>query len=467
MSLNYKEIDALLQEADLDNSFIQEISQFDYHHLILQFYQPSRECLLLISLAPGTLRMHLTEKKRKALPKPPRFTAYLKSHIKGARLNHFRQLGGDRILEMRFSKGDARYRLYIKLWENNTNLILCDENMKILDCFTRRPKRDEIPGSTWKPQDYGNSPPPPMEIREFPGEGTLSRRVELYYRQEEQDSQRKKLLGEALPLLDNEIASLERRIARQKKQQKKGDSLRLKKQGDLIMAHLHELKKGDQWLDCTLDDGQIRIPLDPKLDPWANGEKYYKNYKKKKRQEEQSDSSAEKELLEQYKKQREKLQQVKQIDALKQWLEENRPKLQSRSKNVPEVKQPGLRFRSGAFDILVGRNARENDQLLRNYVRGNDTWLHCRDYSGGYVFIRGPKGKSIPLEILLDAANLAIKFSRAREEDQADLHYTQVKYLRRAKNGPRGLVIPTQEKNLMVKKDESRLNRLLDQGGNL
>jgi len=466
MSLNYREIDALLQEADLNNSFIQEVVQFDFHHLLFQFYQPSRESLLMISLAPGALRIHLSERKRKALPKPPRFTAYLKSHIKGARLTSLQQLGGDRIIEMCFRKGDAQYHLYIKLWENNTNLILCDENSKILDCFTRRPKRGEIPGKSWNPQDYGTTNPPPMEIREFPGEGSLSQRVERFYRREEQDRQRKKLLGEALPLLDNEIASLERRISRQQKQREKGDSLRLKKQGDLIMAHLHELKKGDQWLDCTLEEGQIRIPLDPKLDPWANGEKYYKNYKKKRRQEEQADSSEEKKLLEQYKKQREKLQETEEIDYLRQWLEENRPKLQASGNKDSDKKQPGLRFRSGAFDIRVGRNARENDQLLRSYVRGNDTWLHCRDYSGGYVFIRGPKGKTIPLEILLDAANLAIKFSKAREEDQADLHYTQVKYLRRAKEGPRGLVIPTQEKNLLVKKDESRLKRLLDQGGN-
>ena len=70
-------------------------------------------------------------------------------------------------------------------------------------------------------------------------------------------------------------------------------------------------------------------------------------------------------------------------------------------------------------------------------------------------------GKSVPLEVLLDAAMLAIHYSKARKAGKADLYYTQVKYLRRAKGGPKGLVIPTQEKNLSVVLDEERLRWLL------
>ncbi len=72
--------------------------------------------------------------------------------------------------------------------------------------------------------------------------------------------------------------------------------------------------------------------------------------------------------------------------------------------------------------------------------------LHTRDYPGGYVFIRNQPGKSVPLEVLLDAGNLALFYSKARQSGKGDLYYTQVKYLRRAKDGPTGLVLPTQEK---------------------
>ena len=70
-------------------------------------------------------------------------------------------------------------------------------------------------------------------------------------------------------------------------------------------------------------------------------------------------------------------------------------------------------------------------------------------------------GKSIPLNILLDAANLALHFSQGKKAGKADLYYTEVKYLRRVKNGKEGLVIPTQEKNLSVTLDERRVNLLL------
>ena len=122
---------------------------------------------------------------------------------------------------------------------------------------------------------------------------------------------------------------------------------------------------------------------------------------------------------------------------------------------------PGLRFQSGPFTLMVGRTAKENDELLRRYVRGNDYWLHTRDYPGGYVFIKYISGKSVPLETLLDAANLALHYSKGRSAGKAELYYTQVKYLRRAKEGKQGLVIPTQEKNLSIELDEERVQRLL------
>ena len=110
--------------------------------------------------------------------------------------------------------------------------------------------------------------------------------------------------------------------------------------------------------------------------------------------------------------------------------------------------------------ILVGRDANENDELLRRHVKGSDMWLHTRDCPGGYVFIKYRAGKTIPLDILLDAGNLAVYFSKARKNGKADFYYTQVKHLRRAKNGPKGLVLPTQEKNLSVVLDPARLKRL-------
>ena len=115
----------------------------------------------------------------------------------------------------------------------------------------------------------------------------------------------------------------------------------------------------------------------------------------------------------------------------------------------------------------MGRAAKDNDLLLRQYVNGNDMWLHSRDYPGAYVFIkslvRGRSSRnesSVPLDTLLDAGNLALFYSRAKDSGQGDIYYTRVKYLRRAKGGKMGLVLPTNEKNLFIKLDPERIRRL-------
>ena len=93
-------------------------------------------------------------------------------------------------------------------------------------------------------------------------------------------------------------------------------------------------------------------------------------------------------------------------------------------------------------------------------MRGNDWWFHARDYPGAYVFVKAPAGKSLPLETMLDAGNLAVHFSRGKSSGGGDVYYTRVKYLRRVKGAQQGLVIPTQEKNLSIRLDPARIARL-------
>ena len=127
---------------------------------------------------------------------------------------------------------------------------------------------------------------------------------------------------------------------------------------------------------------------------------------------------------------------------------------------VQEKERPGLTFYYNDWILYVGRTAAENDELLRHHVRGKDMWLHVRDYSGGYVFIKNKNGKTVPLPVLIAAGNLAVFYSKARRNGQADLYYTAVKNLRRAKGAPKGTVLPSNEKNLLIKLDKEILKQL-------
>ncbi|MFP4564329.1 MAG: NFACT RNA binding domain-containing protein, partial [Spirochaetia bacterium] len=199
------------------------------------------------------------------------------------------------------------------------------------------------------------------------------------------------------------------------------------------------------------------------LSPSQNAERYYGKYRKAKSGLEhlKKDEARLRRELENTKNEEKWIAETEELEELEGYIEaEQRARTRQRPSADEEV--PGLKLRSGEFDILVGRTAKENDELLRKHVKGNDYWLHTRDFPGGYVFIKNIPGKSVPLQTLLDAANLALFYSKGRSSGKGELYYTQVKYLRRAKHGKLGLVIPTQEKNLSVQLEDERIRRLHD-----
>jgi len=117
-------------------------------------------------------------------------------------------------------------------------------------------------------------------------------------------------------------------------------------------------------------------------------------------------------------------------------------------------------------EILCGRTNAQNDRLTLKTARGNDVWLHVgRGHAGSHVVVRVPKGKTASLETLLDAATIAVHFSKARGAAKAEVVYTKAKHVRKPKGAPAGSVVPAQTKTLFVRLDEARLRRLLDGSG--
>jgi predicted ribosome quality control (RQC) complex YloA/Tae2 family protein len=115
------------------------------------------------------------------------------------------------------------------------------------------------------------------------------------------------------------------------------------------------------------------------------------------------------------------------------------------------------------YTILVGRDNQQNDRLTMRTANGNDLWLHVGGgRAGSHVVVRLPKQKTASLETLLDAATLAVHFSKARGEPRIDVVYTQRKHVRKPKGLPAGAVVPSQTKTVTVRLEEARLQRLLD-----
>jgi predicted ribosome quality control (RQC) complex YloA/Tae2 family protein len=529
LSLNWKEINCILEELNLPGAQIQKVLQSTYDTLAFQVYGgcgtgdggrgdgehstgdgdtgkgPARARLILVSLAPRGCRIHETFRAVPKSEKPLRFAEFLKARIVNGRIEEAVQLGDNRIVRITVRRGDKRYRLYIRLWSNAANVIAAEEDGTILDAMKRLPKRGEISGGLYRPEETmipaaagapPGSPPsestpaaelPPAhstkqyEVRELPGDGSFNKRVDHRYAEQGGTRSLAELREEARRSIGKNRSRLEAALGRlREKEADYAGAERFKEYGDLVLSQGASIPEGAAWLEAETfaeaeggRGGTIRIELDPRKGPAKNAEAYYEKYRKAKsglgeireeiaagERELASLGEAETRLMEESNP----LHLEGLIKKLRRGLLPSAAKMPSaikaaRGKSGGRMR-PGLAFADGDWLFLVGRDAAENDELLRRHVNGSDLWLHVRDWAGSYVFIKNRPGKTVPLEILLDAGNLALFYSRGRNNRRGDLYYTQVKYLRRAKNGPRGLVIPTQEKNLAVTLDDGRLKRL-------
>lgn len=465
MSLNWREIDAVLAELDLPGAFVQQVIQPDFRNLYLEIFRPGHRFFVRISLETGRTRIHSTPRKPRKPRVRQRFTQLLHARVKGAHVADARQVNADRIVRIDLERAGERTILWVRLWGGAANCIVTDGSGRILDAFFRRPGRGEVSGGSYFVEDADVDPTSDPKLDSFTPrwDRDVDEHVRSHYRRIEEEERRSKALDSARSALSGRAAAARKRLDRLGgKRDDASDPDRLRTIGELIVSNLYRIDPGSTRVeveDYTNENAPVSIDLDPGLSPQENAQRYFDRAQKTRRR---------RDALEE---ERQNLQM--RIADLERELEslEDRPTAEiervveeaapRRGGAAREEGMPGLQFESGGFRILVGRNARENDELLRRHVRGNDVWLHTRDFPGGHVFVRAQKGKSVPLDVLLDAGNLAVHFSRAKSNGRADLYYTQVKYLRRAKDGPAGLVLPTQEKNLHVAVEPARLSRLL------
>lgn len=507
MSLNCNEISLILDELNLEGSFIQDIVQPGYDTLALYTYKEGLARTILICTAQNSVRLNETRKKITKNDKPLRFMEFLRSKIKGCRINSCSQIGAERIVKMELSRtvieelpkkneqinsvqlpGMAEafgrgglfdgnkieknepvehienYILYVKLWNNAANVILCDINNVILEPMFRRPNKKEMKDEIFELPVIDNAKIQESKerfpVRKYQNENSFNSYIDYWYSEHASTLSREALLEKAEKwhniTLSKKQAALENL---QKKLEEFQNAPQLKHQGDLILSYAYLIDGKSKFLECEdYETGKtVHLLIDPKKSAQENAADYYKNYKKAVSGSEdlKHDIEIAKKQIEKLEEQYQKILSEPNPVKIEQILRKDTTPVQKKEKN-----HPGLDYTVNGWYILVGRDASENDELLRHHVRGEDLWLHVRDFPGGYVFVKAQKGKTVPLEILLDAANLAVYYSKARKNTKVDLYYTHVKYLRRAKNGPKGLVIPTQEKNLCITPDKDRLTKL-------
>lgn len=236
-----------------------------------------------------------------------------------------------------------------------------------------------------------------------------------------------------------------------------------RQQADLLMAHLQDWKPGMKSIALAdFDTYQpVTIPLSPEKNAIQNAQALYKRHQKLKRAR-----NAVEPLLQEVQEELQYLEQVEasltQVDTYNsledlQALQEIREELiqqryldspDQRSREATDVSKP-YRYRTpGGFELLIGRNNRQNDQLTFRTAGDYDLWFHTQEIAGSHVLLRLEPGTVADETDLQFAADLAAHYSRGRQSDQVPVVYTKPKYVYKPKGAKPGMTVYKHERVL-------------------
>ena len=294
--------------------------------------------------------------------------------------------------------------------------------------------------------------------------------LDFYYSSRDASARMKQRANDLFKLIVNTSERIARRVANQKQELKECDDReKFKIYGDLIMSNLYKLHKGMNKASLENfyeeDCPTVEIKLDPRLDPAKNAQKYYNEYRKL--------DTAKKHLTQLIKSGEEELDYIESVFDLlsRAKTDDEITGLRVELSEQGYVKAPGfkgkapkaaapLKFMSDeGFEILVGRNNKQNDKLTLKDADKSDIWLHTKNIHGSHVIIKC-QGKEPGETTITQAAQLAAYHSKARTSSQVPVDYTHVKYVKKPAGAKPGMVIFTNNKTLFVTPDEDLAERL-------
>ena len=231
------------------------------------------------------------------------------------------------------------------------------------------------------------------------------------------------------------------------------DKLRLS--GEMILAYAHAVQRGQKTLQAQvdLDAPPLLIELDPQLSAVENAQAYFRRYEKAK--------TATADIPALLKTARLELAYLDQLST-DLVLASNRPEIDevrlALVKGGYVAQKRGLTMQRGrplrivsedGMPILIGRSARQNQEVTFRQATPQDLWLHAVDAPGSHVIVKSG-GQDVPQRTLRRAAELAAYYSAARGEAGVTVAYTQRRYVRQIRKAGPGMVTYRHEQTVRV-----------------
>lgn len=284
---------------------------------------------------------------------------------------------------------------------------------------------------------------------------SLNNILEQYFQTKDAGERMKQKSASLVKLLHTNLERLSKKLVIQKNTLEDAKNKdRYKIYGDLLTASLYQI--GDKQKSVTVqnyyEEGMplVTIQLDPARSPSQNAQRYYKLYNKAKNAEievakQMENTAAEIDYLESTLMILENCRTESDLNAVRQELAEQgyikrRGQLQ-KTKQQSSAAKPMHFVSSDGFDIYVGRNNTQNDNLTLRFANSQDIWFHTKKIHGSHAVIKLGINKDVPARTLTEAATLAAYFSKARNSSQVPVDYTTIKNVRKPNGAKPGMVI--------------------------
>ena len=413
---------------------------------------------LFVSLDPASPRIYLIRRRTRELEKQSiplqRFAQVLRDKLSGVPVTSIDKDPADRIVRFRFDSTT----FVAQLTGRTADLFLLAENDQIEAVL-----RTRIEGIY--------DPPPIREIRVEDDLPQITSSPSAFADHFFSEAERNHEFDQRA----NAVRSKLLRSIRQKQKLKQnleqdlashGDPNEHKRIGDLLLANVATAKRTGNKITITdyytEDTPEITIEVDENKSLQDEATERFRQYGKAKRAREEIANrmvEIDREISQLNGRLDEILKIISEKDeAALTPLIETKPAPKKPSK---DIKITGVRryLSTDGYEVLVGRAARDNDHLTFKIAQPNDMWLHAGDYPGSHVVIRNPTRKEIPHRAIVEAAQLAARFSQASEDSKVVIHYTPRKFLSKPKGAAPGLVRLSRFKSITVEPKEA-LTRL-------
>lgn len=248
---------------------------------------------------------------------------------------------------------------------------------------------------------------------------------------------------------------------KQMKDTEKKDKYRI--YGELINTYGYGLEPGAKSFEALnyYTNEMITIPLDPMITPAENAKKYFEKYNKLKRTADALETylvetKSEIEHLESIATSldialaEEDLVQIKEEMVQSGYIKRKN----TGGKKAKITSKPFHYISSDGYDMYVGKNNYQNEELTFKFADGNDWWFHAKGQPGSHVIVK-TRGDELPDRTFEEAGRLAAFYSKGRQAPKVEIDYIQKKHVKKPGGGKPGFVVYYTNYSLMIEPDIS------------